>query len=566
MTNKEVIALLEDIALLLDLAGENPFKVRAYTNVARQIEQSEEDVDTLAEEGRLREIKGVGDALEQKIVEYVTTGKLEYYEKLRAKFPESLFDLFGIPGLGPKRIKQVYEEMGISSLPELEAACTNGGLSGLKGFGPKMQEKVLAGIAFAKEQQGQSLYNRAFLEAKRLKHLLSEDESVIRIEIAGSLRRSKEVVKDIDLLASSSDPTSVMKRFVEDIEVQRVTGHGETKSSVVLQSGIAVDLRVVSDQEFPFALAHFTGSKDHNVAMRRRAKERGLKLNEYGLFKGEKSRVCKTEADIYQALDLPYIPPELREDLGEFELESTPELVTLDDIVGMFHSHSRYSDGQNAIEEMALAAQDLGYQYLTMTDHSQSAAYANGLRPETVVKQQKEIDKLNERLKPFRVLKGIESDIRADGSLDYDEDVLKTFELVIASVHSGLNMNEADATKRVVAAIENPYTTILGHPTGRLLLARKGFPLNYDKIFDACAANGVAIEINANCKRLDLDWRYVRRARDRGIKLCIGPDAHSTGGIEDMIYGVGIARKGWLEAGDLLNCMTVDEFLAWRKS
>ena len=566
MTNKEVIALLEEVALLLDLAGESPFKSRAYTNVARQIEHTEEDVDTLAEEGRLRELKGVGDALEQKITEYVTTGKLEYHQKLRARFPDSLFDLFGIPGLGPKRIKQVYEELGIASLPELEKACANGGLSGLKGFGPKMQEKLLIGIAFAKEQHGQSLYNRAYLEGKRLKNLLSEDESVIRIEIAGSLRRAKEVVKDIDLIASSSDPKSVMKRFVEDIEVQHVTGHGDTKSSVVLHSGIAVDLRVVSDKEYPFALAHFTGSKDHNVTMRRRAKERGLKLNEYGLFKGEKSRVCKSEADIHTALDLPFIPPELREDMGEFELESTPGLVTLDDVVGMFHSHSRYSDGQNTIEEMALAAQELGYHYLTMTDHSQSAVYANGLRPETVVKQQKEIDEVNGKIKDFRVLKGIESDIRADGSLDYEEDVLKSFELIIASVHSGLDMNEAEATKRVVTAVENPYTTILGHPTGRLLLARKGFPLNYDTLFDACVANNVAIEINANCKRLDLDWRYVRRARDRGIKLSIGPDAHSTGGIEDMIYGVGIARKGWLEPADLLNCMTVDEFFAWRKS
>ena len=566
MTNKEIVALLEEIALLLELAGESPFKSNAYRNVARQIEQSEEDVETLAGEGRLREIKGVGEALEQKITEYVTTGTLKYHDDLRAKFPESLFDLFGIPGLGPKRIKQVYEELGIKSLAELEAACTKGVLSGLKGFGPKMQEKVLAGIEFAKQQQGQHLYNRAFLEAKRLRHLLSEDSSTHEIEIAGSLRRCKEVVKDIDLIVSSDSPKKVMERFVSDVEVQRVTGHGETKSSVVLNSGVAADLRVVSEKEFPFALMHFTGSKEHNVALRQRAKDRGLKLNEYGLFKGERSLECTTEAEIYKALDLPYVPPELREDMGEFEVDSFPELVTLDDVIGMFHCHSKYSDGQNTVEEMALAAQELGYRYLTMTDHSQSAAYANGLRPEAVRKQQKEIDGLNKKNGDFRILKGIESDIRSDGSLDYDGKVLKSFELVIVSIHSGLDMSEKDATKRIVAAVENPYTTILGHPTGRLLLSRKGYPLNYEKVFDACLANNVAIEINANCHRLDLDWRHVRRAKERGLKLCIGPDAHSTGGLEDMIYGVGIARKGWLEAEDLLNCMTVDEFIAWRDS
>ena len=566
MTNKEIVALLEEIALLLELAGESPFKSNAYRNVARQIEQSEEDVETLAGEGRLREIKGVGEALEQKITEYVTTGTLKYHDDLRAKFPESLFDLFGIPGLGPKRIKQVYEELGIKSLAELEAACTKGVLSGLKGFGPKMQEKVLAGIEFAKQQQGQHLYNRAFLEAKRLRHLLSEDSSTHEIEIAGSLRRCKEVVKDIDLIVSSDSPKKVMERFVSDVEVQRVTGHGETKSSVVLNSGVAADLRVVSEKEFPFALMHFTGSKEHNVALRQRAKDRGLKLNEYGLFKGERSLECTTEAEIYKALDLPYVPPELREDMGEFEVDSFPELVTLDDVIGMFHCHSKYSDGQNTVEEMALAAQELGYRYLTMTDHSQSAAYANGLRPEAVRKQQKEIDGLNKKNGDFRILKGIESDIRSDGSLDYDGKVLKSFELVIVSIHSGLDMSEKDATKRIVAAVENPYTTILGHPTGRLLLSRKGYPLNYEKVFDACLANNVAIEINANCHRLDLDWRHVRRAKERGLKLCIGPDAHSTGGLEDMIYGVGIARKGWLEPEDLLNCMTVDEFIAWRDS
>lgn len=563
MTNKEVVDILEEIALLLELAGESPFKSRAYTNVARRIEQLDGAVADLVEQERLREIQGVGEALEKKITELVTTGALGYHADLRARFPESLFDLFTIPGLGPKRIKAVYDELGIQSLEQLEEACSNGALSKLKGFGPKMLEKIVDGIAFAKEHQGLHLLNEASDQAMRLKNLLAEHPATVRIDIAGSLRRCKEVVHDADLIASSSDPEALMKCFVEDAEVKRVTNHGATKSSVVLNSGLSVDLRVVSDVEYPFALAHFTGSKDHNVAMRQRAKEKSLKLNEYGLFDGDKTIACTDEAALYAELDLAYIPPELREDMGEFDVESMPALIELDDLAGMIHCHSTYSDGRNTIEEMALATRERGYGYLTMTDHSQSAAYAGGLGPEKIEKQHAEIDALNEALAPFRILKGIESDIRSDGSLDYDEDILKSFDLIIASVHNKLDMPEDEATKRVIKAVENPYTTILGHPTGRLLLARAGYPLDFEKLFDACAANGVAIEINANCHRLDLDWRHVRRAKEKGVKLSIGPDAHAVKGLDNMIYGVGIARKGWLEAGDVLNAMPLDAFETW---
>lgn len=427
MTNKDVIKLLDEIALLLDLAGESAFKSRAYTQVARQIERLETSVLQLAEENRLREIKGVGDALEQKIAEFVTTGSLGYHTELRSAFPESLFALFTIPGLGPKRIKQLYDETGIQSLDALESACTDGSLSKLKGFGPKMIEKMLHGIAFAREHSGENYYDKAYAEARRLVNILSEEAPIVRIEIAGSLRRCKEVVKDVDIIASSTDPTAVMKRFVEDEYVSEVIGHGESKSSVMLRSGIGADLRVVSDEQFPYALAHFTGSKEHNVVMRQRAKDRGLKLNEYGLFDGESNQTCTDEAGIYSRLELPYIPPELREDRGEFVLSETPELITLKDLKGVIHCHSTYSDGQNTVEEMAQAAKAAGYSYLTMTDHSQSAAYAGGLRPYQIVEQHKEIDAVNAKLKGFRLIKGIESDIRADGSLDYEESVLKTF-------------------------------------------------------------------------------------------------------------------------------------------
>lgn len=565
MENSEVVALLEEIGVLLELSGENPFKTRAYENVARRIESLDENVADLAKAGRLREIQGVGDALEEKITEFVKTGRLKYHEDLKKKFPESLFELFRVPGLGPKRIKQLYDEMNIKSLAELGAAAQSGKLEALPGFGKKMEEKILQGIEFSKEQEGRHRFDEAFVEAQRLKELIASGKAASKVEIAGSLRRRKEIIKDIDILAASKTPKVLMDRFVNDVHVARVTGHGETKSSVVLKSGIAADLRVVSEAEFPYALMYFTGSKEHNVVLRQRAKDRGLKLNEYALMKGDKNLPCKTEADIYKKLDLPYIEPEMREDMGEFSVESLPDLVEMKDILGLFHCHSKYSDGHNTVAEMAAAAKKAGYKYMTMTDHSQSAAIANGLKPDRVVKQQAEIDGLNKKLKGFHVLKGIESDIRKGGELDYDDDVLAGFDLVIASVHTGQDMNEADATKRVVTAIENPYTTILGHPSGRLLLTRKGFPLNYEKVFDACVANRVAIEINANCHRLDLDWRYVRRAKDKGVMLVIGPDAHSIEDIDNMQYGVGIARKGWLEPENLLNCMTLAQFRKWQK-
>lgn len=565
MENNEVIALLEEIAVLLELSGENPFKARAYENVARRIEGLDENVADLAVEGRLREIQGVGDALEEKITEFVKTGRLKYHDDLKKKFPETLFELFRVPGLGPKRIKQLYEEMSIKSLAELGAAAQAGKLEKLPGFGKKMEEKILQGIEFSKEQEGRHLFNEAYEEAERLRELIASVKSTNQVEIAGSLRRCKELIKDIDILASSKNPKTLMDKFVKDEHVVHVTGHGETKSSVVLKSGIAADLRVVSDAEFPYALVYFTGSKEHNVVLRQRAKDRGLKLNEYGLLKGEKNVPCKTEADIYKKLDLPYIPPEMREDMGEFDAEYIPDLVTMEDIVGLFHCHSKYSDGHNTVAEMAAAAKKAGYKYMTMTDHSQSATIANGLKPDRVEKQQAEIDALNQKLKGFHVLKGIESDIRKGGELDYDDDVLETFDLVIASVHTGQDMTEAEATKRVIKAVENPHTTILGHPSGRLLLTRKGFPLNYDKVFDACLANRVAVEINANCHRLDLDWRHVHRAKDKGVMLVVGPDAHRAEDIDNTKYGIGIARKGWLEPQNLLNCMTLTQFKKWKK-
>lgn len=566
MTNKEVASVLYEIAVLLDLCGESPFKGRAYENVARQIEQLQEDLADLVAQKRLREVKGVGTALEEKLVELVTTDRLAYHEELRAKFPSTLFELFLIPGLGAKRIKVLYDKLGADSLEKLENICKADQLNGLKGFGPKMCEKILTGIEFARQHQGQFYFDKAWLEAVALVDYLSEEKSIKRISIAGSLRRCKEVVKDIDIIASSAKHTAVMERFLAYPGIDRITGKGETKSSAVLIGGIASDLRVVSDKQFPYALAHFTGSKEHNVVMRQRAKTHGWKLNEYGLFEeNDKLIACKDEAAIYEKLDLPYIPPELREDMGEFDAAKLPKLLEMQDLRGVVHCHSTYSDGKNTLEDMAKAVKALGYEYLVISDHSQTAAYAGGLRPEKIVAQHVEIGKLNQQWQDFRIIKGIESDIRINGDLDYPDDILATFEVVIASVHQKLEMTEAEATARVIKAVENPYTTILGHPTGRLLLSRNGFPLDFDKVFDACLANGVALEINANCRRLDLDWRHVRRARDKGCKFSIGPDAHTVDALDHVRYGVGIARKGWLECGDVVNCLPLDTFLDWAK-
>ncbi len=566
MTNKEVASALDEIAMLLELTGENPFKTRAYTNMARKIEGLDEDIEDLAAEKRLRDVGGVGEALEQKITELVENGRLQYLEDLKAKFPPSLFELFGIQGLGPKRIKMLYDDLGIDSLDALEKACHEDRIASLKGMGKKSQDKILEGIAFARKHQDRRRLDVAHDEAAQLVEWLRGAPGIIRLEVAGSLRRSRETVKDVDVLVSSGEPGPIMDRFVAAENVARVTGKGDTKSSVVLQSGMNADLRVVSDTQFPFALAHFTGSKQHNVVMRQRAKDRGLKLNEYGLFKDKDDSLiaCKEESDIYKALDLPYIPPEMREDMGEFDLEETPKLIEQKDLKGVIHNHSTWSDGKNSIEEMALAAKQRGFKYFGLADHSRTASYAGGLTPERVEQQHQEIDALNKKLKGMRVLKGIESDILNDGSLDYDEAMLKRFDFIVASVHSNLKMSIKDATKRILAALENPYTTILGHPTGRLLLQREGYELDWDEVFKTASKHRVAIEINANPRRLDLDWRLIRRAKDAGCMFCIGPDAHVTGGLDDVRYGIGIARKGGLNKDDLLNCLDWKEFTAWK--
>jgi DNA polymerase (family 10) len=564
-TKQRVVAAFEEISRLMELTEENPFKIRSYVNAARTIANLEEDLDALVKEGRLKEIPGVGDALADKIATLVTTGHLPFLEELRAQFPSTIFELFRVPSLGAKRIKQFYDELGIKSLAELKAAAEENRLVALKGMNAKSQAKILEGIAMAGESKSQFLYPEAAHAAEALLVYMRACPHVQRCEAAGSLRRRKELVKDIDIVASSAAPSAVMDYFVAYPLASKVTGHGEAKSSIITEAGIAADLRVVPDDIFPCTLLHFTGSKEHNVVLRQRAKDRGLKLNEYGLQREDGSGLeYRDEADIYAALGLPYLPPEIREDMGEFELSETPRLVTPEDVRGVIHCHSTYSDGRNTLREMVEAAMKVGYQYLLITDHSQTAAYAGGLKPHHIIAQHEEIDALNQELEGFTVLKGIESDILLNGALDYPDEILRSFDLVVGSIHSRLDMPEDEATARIVKAIENPCCDIIGHLTGRLLLQRKGLTVDLDRIFDACVANNTALEINGNALRLDLDWRNVIKGKRRGVKFCVSPDAHRVAQIANIGNAVGIARKGGLGPEDVLSCYTVDELLAWR--
>ncbi len=567
VTKSDVVRIFDDMASILDILGENPFKVRSYENAARVIDGLTGDLGEMVASGELLDVKGIGKSLFAHIEELCDTGRLEIYEEAKAKVPGGLLDMLRIPGMGPKKVKAVYEKLGVTSIDELEHAANDNKVAALDGFGTRTQIKILYGIQSVRKFSERHLFNTAMDEARGIYDEIVKHPDVRRALIGGSLRRRRETIKDIDILVSASTSGGIMDLFTTLPRVASIVAKGDTKSSVVFKSGIAGDLRVVGDNEFPFAANYFTGSKEHNTELRARAKKMGYKLNEYGLFEGEKLIPCKDEAAIYAALGLDYIPPELREAQGEIEAaekHELPDLVAEDDIRGLFHVHTTASDGTVTAEEMARGAQAMGFEYLGIADHSRSAAYAGGLSIARVEEQHKEIDELNKRLEGFRVFHGIESDILPDGSLDYPPEILDLFDFVVASVHQNFRMSEADMTRRIINAISNPHMTILGHPTGRLLLAREGYAVDLPAIIDAAAQNHVVIEINSNPHRLDLDWRYVRSARDKGVKLAVCPDSHAVKGMEDFRYGVGIARKGWLTRSDVVNCLDtrgVESFL-----
>jgi DNA polymerase (family 10) len=569
MDKEKVAEILVEIGTLLELKGENPFKTRAYANGARTIEGLNEPLAKLVAERRLGEIKGIGEALEQKITELVETGKLKYYEELKASIPPGLIEMLEISGLGPKKIQALNKKLGVDSIEKLEAACKSGKVAELDGFGEKTQANILEGIARKRTYASKHLLGDAWLAAEPLLENLREHPNVIRCSPAGSLRRFKEVIGDIDLLASSKKPIDVIEFFVSQPGIVKVLAKGETKASVILEGGIQCDLRVVSDAEFPFALAYFTGSKEHNIVMRQRAIQRGLRLNEYGLFKSkEETRdpkllvACADEAEIFQKLDLVFVPPELREDHGEFlaaEKNDLPRLVEWTDLKGALHNHSNWSDGHNTLEEIAAYMEDLGLEYWAITDHSKASYQANGLDAKRLREQILEIKKLNEKIaargNDFRLLAGSEVDILKD-RLDFDDDLLAELDVVVASLHVP-SSSEAENTKRLIRAAENPFVHILGHMTGRLLLEREPYPVNVQAVVDACAETGTWIELNCNPHRFDLDWRHWPHAKSKGVKCVINPDAHRNEHAGFLRLGAGIARKGWLEQKDVLNTHTL---------
>lgn len=545
----------------MELKGENPFKARAYEKAARSLAQSDYELDELIDRGHLSQLAGIGEAIGKKIHELYTKGTLDYYERLKASIPPGHLEMLKIPSLGPRKIKTLYDKLGIQTIGELEYACKENRLLDLPGFGKKTQENILTGISHLKRYRNRHLFSEVIVQAEELIKKLSQADGVVWPTIAGSLRRAMEVVKDIDLLVSSGNPVATAKFFASLSEVDAIVAMGDTKVSVTLKTGINCDLRIVTEKEFPYALLHFTGSKDHNTALRRRAKERNLKLNEYGLFRGEENLPCTTEEEIYGRLNLPYIPPELREDLGEIEaaeMGAIPDLVERKDIRGVFHIHSNYSDGTSSIGQFVREAKKRGWDYLGIADHSRAAYYASGLSGEKIKRQQAEIDELNARNEGFYIFKGIEADILPDGHLDYDEEILASFDFVIAAVHSHFHMGIKEMTQRIIKALENPFTTMLAHPTGRLLLAREPYAVDINEIIAACAQWGKIIELNASPYRLDLDWRNLIHAKKRGVKIAINPDAHHIEALDDVFFGINIARKGWLTKEDCINCLPLE--------
>ncbi len=568
MTNDQIAAALEEVGTLLDLRGENPFRANAYHAGARTVEQLTEPIAALVAEDRLTRVRGIGETLREAITALVADGHWPQLDSLRAETPPGLLQLLRLPGLGPKKVKALADA-GIDDPDKLEAACKAGTVAKIKGFGAKTQQKILDGLGFLAAAGTRVRIDVASEIASRVVAALRQVKGVERVEVCGSLRRRKETIGDLDFLVTTKDRNAAMDAFAALDGVSQVLNRGDTFTSVMLGRGegiarkeLRADLRVVAPEQFAHALHHFTGSKDHNVAMRSRAKERGFKINEYELV-GPKGPVkCADESAFFTALGLDYIPPELRENGGEIaaaEKHALPTLVEVKDIKGVFHNHTRASDGTATLVEMAEAAQALGFHYLGIADHSQSLVVANGLTPERVRRQQREIDAYNDEFDDFRLFKGTEVDILPDGSLDFDDATLTTFDYVVASVHTNFGLSREDQTARIIKAVRHPRVTMLGHSTGRLLLKREGYAVDLDAVLKAAAEAGTMVEINAQPSRLDVDWVHARRAKELGITLVINPDAHSTDELELYTYGVDVARRAWLEKGDVFNTKSLSQ-------
>lgn len=564
MKNKLVADLLYQIADLLDIKGDIFFKTRAYRIAAQTIEVLSEDIEDISREDRLKEIDGVGDALSFKIKEFLEKGKLEYFEKLKKEIPESVLDLLNISGLGPKKISILFNKLKIVNIEQLKKACIEGKLRDLDGFGEITERNILRGISIKEKTIGRILLNLAFETGNEYIIYLKKCDKINNISIAGSLRRMKDTIGDLDIIASSQFPEEVMEFFINYSDVDKILLKGNTKTSVLLNNNIQVDLRVVEDKSYGSALQYFTGSKEHNVKLRGVAIKQGFKLNEYGLFnkKNDKYIVGKDEREIYHKLKMNYIEPEMRENRGEIEasfLTNLPKLIDYDEIKGDFHVHSIWSDGNNTIEELSLYSKKLGYNYIGISDHSESLKIAHGLDSRRILKKINEIDKLNSKIKDFYIFNGTECEIKKNGILDYDRNILKKFDYVGIAIHSSFKLNKKELTDRIIFAMENEFVNYLAHPSCRIIGRREPIDIDFEKIFEHAVETNTYLEINAFPDRLDLDDLHIKQAKDIGVKFIIGTDAHNINHLNFMKYGIATARRGWLEKKDILNTNSMDE-------
>jgi DNA polymerase (family 10) len=565
MTNKEVAEILRRIADMLEIKGEIVYKALAYRRAADNIEYLGRDIEDVWREGKLLEIPGVGKSLAEKLDELLRTGKMSFYEELKEEIPPGVVSLLQVPEVGPKTAKLVWEKLGITSIQELERAAREGKLRTLPGLGVKSEAKILAGIeAFYRRSERIPLATALPVAKELIKALKEATPHALKVTAAGSLRRMKATIGDIDLLASSHKPEEVIETFTRLPQVAEVSMKGPTKSTVFLHSGLQVDLRVLPPERYGSLLQYFTGSKEHNVALRGLALDMGLSLSEYGFKRGEEEILCPEEEDVYHTLGLEWIPPELRENRGEIEAAKEgrlPRLVELGDIKGDLHVHTNWSDGASSIEEIAEAARRRGYQYLVISDHSHGLGIAKGLTLERLKEQRAIIDELNRRWSDFRLLQGAEVEIRADGSLDYPDEILASLDLVIASIHTGLRQERERITARVINAMRNPYVDIIGHPSGRILGQREESAVDMDEVLRVAKETGTILEVNGTPDRLDLDDVYIRRAVEMGVKLAIDSDAHNLYGLDSLEFGVAMARRGWAEPKDVVNTLPLEELL-----
>ncbi|MBI4838066.1 MAG: DNA polymerase/3'-5' exonuclease PolX [Nitrospirae bacterium] len=557
MKNQEIAKLFNDIADLLELKGENPFRVRAYRRASQNIEGFAKDLAETPEK-ELMEIPGIGKDLAGKIIEYVKTGRLSVYEELRKQMPQGIAEILSIPGIGPKTARLISMKIKIKNIDDLERLAKEGKLRGLPGIQAKTEENILKGIAMVKRRTERQPIGRVLPIAEDILGQLKNTAPVKEIFLAGSLRRWKDTIKDIDILATSGAPKEVMNVFIHLPQAKDVLAHGTTKSSIVTREGLQVDLRVVAENSLGSALCYFTGSKEHNIRLREMALKKGLKVNEYGIFKTATGRKIggRNEDDIYKALGLLFIPPEIREDHGEIEAAAAgklPELIDIEDIKGDLHVHTKWSDGSHDFEELVSSAKKKGYEYIAITDHSKGLGIARGMSEEQVLKQNREIKEFNKKLKGFKLLSGIEVDIRSDGTLDYPAKVLKELDIVVAAIHSGFRQGREQLTKRLISAMKNPHVSVIAHPTGRLIGERDAYDADMAEVLKTAVETGTAIEINAYPLRLDLNDIYAKRAKEMGIPLVISTDTHMTSHFGYMIYGVSVAKRGWLEKRDVLN-------------